>query len=142
VAGLQARILDLKAQAGSVVIRFTPGSRQVPVTASLGTGFRQPFIIDTGASMVTIPSETARDLGLIVNVRTPRRTIYTAGGVITAPEVVVPSIAIDDWEVRNVKALVVDLPDNLGWGLLGMNYLRRFRMDLNTDEGLLLLEPR
>jgi clan AA aspartic protease (TIGR02281 family) len=142
VAGLQARILDLKAQAGSVVIRFTPGSRQVPVTASLGTGVRQPFIIDTGASMVTIPSETARDLGLIVSVRTPRRTIYTAGGVITAPEVVVPSIAIDDWEVRNVKALVVDLPDNLGWGLLGMNYLRRFRMDLNTDEGLLLLEPR
>jgi clan AA aspartic protease (TIGR02281 family) len=142
VAGLRSRILELKAQAGAIVIRFAPGSRQIPVTASLDLGIRQQFIIDTGASMVTIPSETARGLGLIVNVRTPRRTIYTAGGVITAPEVVVPSIAIDDWEVRNVKALVVDLPNNLGWGLLGMNYLRRFRMDLNTEEGLLLLEPR
>ena len=142
VAGLRAQILDLKAQAGSIVIRFTPGSRQIPVTASLDTGIRQQFIIDTGASMVTIPSDTARELGLIVNVRTPRRTIYTAGGVITAPEVILPSIAIDDWEVRNVKALVVDLPNDLGMGLLGMNYLRRFRMDLNSDEGLLLLEPR
>ena len=142
VAGLRAQILDLKAQAGSIVIRFTPGSRQIPVTATLDIGIRQQFIIDTGASMVTIPSDTARELGLIVNVRTPRRTIYTAGGVITAPEVVLPSIAIDDWEVRNVKALVVDLPNDLGWGLLGMNYLRRFRMDLNSDEGLLLLEPR
>ena len=142
VAGLRAQILDLKAQAGSIVIRFTPGSRQIPVVASLDVGVRQQFIIDTGASMVTIPSETARELGLIVNVRTPRRTIYTAGGVITAPEVVLPSIAIDEWEVRNVKALVIDLPNDLGWGLLGMNYLRRFRMDLNTNEGLLLLEPR
>ena len=92
--------------------------------------------------MVTIPSDTARELGLVISVRNPRRTIYTAGGVVTAPEVVLPSIAIDDWEVKNVKALVVDLPDELGYGLLGMNYLRRFRMDLNTDEGLLLLEPR
>ena len=95
-----------------------------------------------GAHSLRRMIETARELGLIVNVRTPRRTIYTAGGVITAPEVVLPSIAIDDWEVRNVKALVVDLPNDLGWGLLGMNYLRRFRMDLNSDEGLLLLEPR
>ena len=142
VAGLQAQILNLKAQAGSIVIRFAPGSRQIPVEATLGVGIRQQFIIDTGASIVTIPSDTARELGLIISVRTPRRTIYTAGGVITAPEVVLPSISIDDWEVRNIKALVVDLPDELGLGLLGMNYLRRFRMDLNTDDGLLLLEPR
>ncbi len=142
VAGLRSQILDLKAQAGTIVIRFAPGSRQIPVVASLDTGVRQQFIVDTGASMVTIPSDTARELGLVISVRNPRRTIYTAGGVVTAPEVVLPSIAIDDWEVKNVKALVVDLPDELGYGLLGMNYLRRFRMDLNTDEGLLLLEPR
>ena len=30
----------------------------------------------------------------------------------------------------------------LGLGLLGLNYLRRFRMDLNTDDGLLMLTPR
>lgn len=142
VAGLRAQILNLKAQAGSIVIRFAPGSRQVPVVALLDGAIRQQFIVDTGASMVTIPSDTARELGLIINVRTPRRTVYTAGGAVTAPEVVLTSVDIDGWEVRNVTALVVDLPDNEGWGLLGMNYLRRFRMDLNTEEGLLLLEPR
>ena len=41
-----------------------------------------------------------------------------------------------------VKALVLDLPNQSEWGLLGMNYLRRFRMDINTDNGVLLLEPR
>jgi hypothetical protein len=36
----------------------------------------------------------------------------------------------------------LDLPNQSEWGLLGMNYLRRFRMDINTDNGVLLLEPR
>ena len=142
VAGLRERIFELKARAGSIVIQFTPGSNQIPVEAALEVGVRQQFIIDTGASMVTIPSETARELGLIINVRSPRRTVYTAGGAIAAPEVVLPAIAIDGWEVRNIRALVVDLPDQPGWGLLGMNYLRRFRMDLKTNDGLLVLEPR
>ena len=33
-------------------------------------------------------------------------------------------------------------PVNLILGLLGLNYLQNFRMDMNTEEGVLLLEPR
>jgi predicted aspartyl protease len=49
---------------------------------------------------------------------------------------------LEGYETRNVKALVLDLPNQPGVGLLGLNYLRRFRMDLSTDEGLLALTPR
>ena len=66
----------------------------------------------------------------------------TAGGVQYAPEVNISSITIEGWEVNNVKALVLDLPNQSDWGLLGLNYLERFRMDMNTEEGILLLEPR
>jgi aspartyl protease family protein len=142
VQNLQAQISELKAQDGKIVIQFTPGSRQIPASAILNRSANQKFIVDTGASMVTIPRSTAEDLGLVVDDRNPMRRVFTAGGVKYAPEVSLSSITIDGWEVNDVKALVLDLPNQSEWGLLGLNYLRRFRMDINTDNGILLLEPR
>jgi clan AA aspartic protease (TIGR02281 family) len=142
VKNLQARISELKAQEGKIVIRFTPGIRHIPVTAILNRNSYQTFIVDTGASMVTIPRSSAEKLGLAVDERSPSRKVYTAGGVKFASEVMLSSITVEGWEVNNVKALVLDIPDQPGLGLLGLNYLRRFRMDINSEQGVLLLEPR
>jgi len=142
VSGLQKQISELKGQQGKIAIRFVPGSRLIPVTASLNQGTPQDFIVDTGASMVTIPYSTAADLGIIITVRNPRRKVFTAGGVVYAPEVVLASITLEGFETNDVKALVMDLPDRPDLGLLGLNYLSRFGMDLNTDEGVLLLTPK
>ena len=142
VSGLQKQISELKGQQGKIAIRFVPGSRLIPVTASLNRGTPQDFIVDTGASMVTIPYSTAADLGIIITVRNPRRKVFTAGGVVYAPEVVLASITLEGFETNNVKALVMDLPDRPDLGLLGLNYLSRFGMDLNTNEGVLLLTPK
>ena len=142
VGRLQAQISELKGQEGKILIRFVPGARQIPVTASLNQGTSQDFIVDTGASMVTIPYSTAADLGIIITVRNRRRTVYTASGVIHAPEVVLDSITLEGFETYNVSALVLDLPNQPEMGLLGLNYLRRFKMDLSTDEGLLALTPK
>jgi len=142
VRSLQSQISELKGLEGKILIRFVPGARQIPVTASLNQGTSQDFIVDTGASMVTIPYSTAADLGIIITVRNPRRTVYTASGVIHAPEVILDSITLEGFETPNVKALVLDLPNQPEMGLLGLNYLRRFKMDLSTDEGLLALTPK
>ena len=142
VRRLQSQISELKGQQGKIVIRFAPGTQQIPVLASLNQVTTQNFIVDTGASMTTIPYATAADLGIPITVRNPRRTVYTAGGVIYAPEVMLDSITLEEFEINNVRALVLDLPNQPDTGLLGMNYLGRFRMDLNTDEGLLLLAPK
>jgi clan AA aspartic protease (TIGR02281 family) len=142
VQNLQTQISELKAQQGKIVINFTPGTRQIPLTAVLNRNAYQSFIVDTGASLITIPQSTADSLGLEVGASNPLRKIYTAGGVKYAPEVTLSSITLEGWEENDLKALVLDLPNQSGWGLLGMNYLRRFRMDINTDNGVLLLEPR
>jgi clan AA aspartic protease (TIGR02281 family) len=142
VSGLQKQISDLKGQQVSIAIRFEPGSRQIPVSASLNQGTAQDFIVDTGASMVTIPYSTAAELGIIITVRNPRRQVFTAGGTVYAPEVVLESITLEGFETPNVKALVIDLPEHPGLGLLGLNYLSRFRMDLNANEGVLVLTPK
>jgi clan AA aspartic protease (TIGR02281 family) len=139
---LQVQIEELKGQQGKIVIQFTPGTRQIPVTAAINQETIQEFIVDTGASMVTIPFSTARDLGIVISVRNPRRRVFTAGGELYAPEVLLDSITLEGFETYNVKALVMDIPNQPGLGLLGLNYLRRFRMDLNTDEGLLMLAPK
>jgi clan AA aspartic protease (TIGR02281 family) len=139
---LQAQIEELKGQHEKIVIRFTPGTRQIPVTAAINQETTQEFIVDTGASMVTIPLSTARNLGIVISVRNPRRKVFTAGGELYAPEVVLDSITLEGFETYDVRALVMDIPNQPGLGLLGLNYLRRFRMDLNTDEGLLMLAPK
>ena len=139
---LQSQIATQKSEAEKIVIRFTPGSDQIPVTAVLSSDVEQSFVVDTGASMVTIPRSTAQKLGLTSNRGTMRRQVHTAGGTIVAEAVMLPSIELDGWQLDNVEALVLDLPNQPGVGLLGLNYLRRFRMDLNSERGVLTLAPR
>ena len=139
---LQSRITELKGQEGKIVIQFAPGSQVIQVNATLDQTVEQRFIVDTGASTVTIPSSTAEELGLEIGSDNPVRRVNTAGGVIEAAEVVLPSIKLDDWEVTDVEALVIDIPNQSDLGLLGLNFLEQFRMDLNTEKGILILEPR
>ena len=139
---LQSRISELKGQEGKIVIEFTPGSQVIQVNATLDQTVEQRFIVDTGASTVTIPSSTAERLGLDIDSDYPVRRVTTAAGIIEAPEVVLPSIKLDDWEVADITALVIDIPNQSDLGLLGLNFLERFRMDLNTEKGVLILEPR
>jgi aspartyl protease family protein len=123
------------------VIQFAPGTRAIQVAATLNNSYEQQFIVDTGASTVTIPSSTAERLGLTIG-NNPRRRVTTASGIIEAPEVVLPSITVNDYEVDDVTALVIDIPNQPDLGLLGLSFLDRFRMDLNVEQGVLILEPR
>ncbi|MGB5422608.1 MAG: aspartyl protease family protein, partial [Desulfobacterales bacterium] len=72
---LQNEIAALKSEAGKIVIRFAPGSKQIPVTAILSSDVEQSFVVDTGASMVTIPRSTAQKLGLTSGRSTMRRQV-------------------------------------------------------------------
>jgi clan AA aspartic protease (TIGR02281 family) len=139
---LADQIAELKALAGKIVIRFTPGARSIPVTAGLGGGVGQQFLVDTGATLVTVPQAAAAALGIAVDGGRPRRRIVTAGGVRFAPEIRLPQIEIGGWVVHDVRALVLDLPERPGWGLLGLNYLEHFDAELQSEKGLLLLAPR
>jgi len=92
--------------------------------------------------MVTIPTAAAEKLGIKIDSRTQLRKLVTAGGVIEAPQVTLQSIELDGWREYSVTAYIVDMPNQSGIGLLGLNYLKRFRMDLNTRAGVLTLAPR
>ena len=137
---LASRISEMKGEAGRIVIRFPSGSSRIMVTAAVNESIYQDFQVDTGATTVTIPSSTADALGL--DVVYGQRKISTAGGVVEAGEVMIDAIEIGGWIEYDVRAYVLDIPGQPGLGLLGVNYLGRFQMDLQPEEGKLLLSPR
>jgi len=142
IRALQSIVARLKGQAGKIIIQFSPGQNIIPAKALLNGRIEQQFVIDTGASMVTIPASTAEFLGIEIDERTPTQQIHTAGGVKTAPVVTLSAIELEGWVVRDVKAVVLDIPNQPQLGLLGLNFLNKFRMDIDSGKGVLSLEPR
>ncbi len=84
------------------------------------------FLVDTGATFVSLPAAEARRLG-IDYLRGQRGQMQTANGVATAYRVTLDSVRIGDIEVNNVDAVVSE-GDALGVTLLGMSFLNRMEM--------------
>jgi len=141
-ARLAKRVDGLRSEEGKIVIRFEPGLRHIPVSALLNDSVEQAFVIDTGASLVTIPSSTADALGLRIDENTPQAWVSTAGGPALARQVTLDAVALKGREITQVKAWVLDIPGRPDLGLLGLNYLNRFHVEIDNERGVLMLKPR
>jgi aspartyl protease family protein len=154
VGVLSVRYLDQKGRAPAnaapvqaVAPANTPSSntRSLVVNASGGhfavdarvDGRRIPFMIDTGASHITIRESDASRLGFRPKERDYTIRMNTANGVGRAAQVDLRMVEVGDILVRDVPALVV--PDNvLNVNLLGMTFLSRVRW--SHERGRLMLE--
>ncbi len=139
---LAERISEFKGQENKIVIRFQPGTSEITATATLHDRLDHNFVIDTGASFVTIPYATVEALGLEDNLSQHQQEVQTAGGTVYANAVTLASIELQGWIIYDVKALVIDLPNRPELGLLGLNFLNKFRLDLQAEKGVLTLEPK
>jgi clan AA aspartic protease (TIGR02281 family) len=100
------------------------------------------FIVDTGASYTMLSPATATALGIDLENR-QTVALQTANGRIQAPLVSLETIDVGGLQIKNVTAAVHDVfPDGTISGLLGLNFLRHFRLDIDTQNGLLTLERR
>lgn len=96
------------------------------------------FIVDTGASSISMNQSTASRLG--INYRNAKKIrTNTANGTVEGNVVSLKRVAIGDIVQRNVTASV--LPDNsLSVVLLGNSFLSK--VDLRIDEGVMTLQAR
>jgi aspartyl protease family protein len=95
------------------------------------------FIVDTGATAVSMSQADAERIGLVY--RNGRRGMtQTANGAIPVNFVTLNSVRIGDVEVYNVEAAVVPAP--MSHVLLGNSFLTRFQMRRENDT--LTLEKR
>ena len=113
------------------------------VQATLNNRRSAKFVVDTGASYTLISNAVASDLGINLGANPKTLPFQTANGLINAPIANIESISIGGLEIRNLAIAIHDaVPDPQVAGLLGLNFLSNFKMDIDTQKGMLHLEKK
>ncbi len=98
------------------------------------------LVLDTGASFVVLRWKLIDAIGLVID---PKKTIRTTTATTTetVPKVIVPEISVLGKKVKNVEAIVKDLPpESHVDGLLGLSFLKHFKISIDFKKGFLSLE--
>lgn len=100
-----------------------------------------PVVLDAGASFTIVATEILVQLGYDpANPQLKRQRIVTGSGVEYAPRITVRSAAAIGQKVTNLEVLCHDLPAESGVdGLLGLNFLRRFKLTVRFRKGIIEL---
>jgi aspartyl protease family protein len=99
-------------------------------TAGTINGKQVRFLVDTGATMVSIGKDDAERLGLdLSNAR--RGATQTANGPVQVALITLSSVRVGDVELSNVGAVV--LPQPMPVVLLGNSFLSRLQMKREND---------
>lgn len=96
------------------------------------------FIVDTGATLVTLSYADAEKMNLYLNKSDFNIPVNTAGGVIKMAEINIDRISYGVIDVYDVKALVAQ-KGMLSVSLLGMNFLNRLDR-FQFKDGKLIIE--
>jgi clan AA aspartic protease (TIGR02281 family) len=110
------------------------------VPALIDSKVMATFLVDTGASYTVITPRMASKLGIAITRETPRISLLTANGPVTAPIVTLHNLSIGQVNVPEVQAVVQELgngDDLLLSGLLGMNFFKGMDITLKEDQLIL-----
>jgi clan AA aspartic protease (TIGR02281 family) len=98
------------------------------VDVTLNDRVTAPFLVDTGASDVSIPERVASRLGIRVGPNTPYRRYTTANGVIAKPVVTLDSVQAGEARLELVRASISSTMDV---GLLGGAFFNNFTFQID-----------
>ena len=127
-------------------ISFNPAAKSIYLRLKVG-GINADTIrdilvaLDTGASTTMIPTKVAADLGY--DLSNPNEQIITASGIVLANRITVHKLTAIGETVENVDVVCHDLPEgSIIEGLLGLNFLRHFDVNISFSTGTIELHPR
>lgn len=113
-----------------------PGPRGHFFVIAAVNGVDVQFLVDTGASTVTLTEEDARRVGLSPYSLDYSATYKTANGDIAAAPVTLQRMQVRDLELSDVEATVTRAP--LAISLMGMSFLSRLAGYEVRGDGLVL----
>ena len=147
VLSLAQEHADLESAGVAVRVKFRLADSVKPlilVPAFVNGAGPYLFALDTGASATVVSPELAHNLGIA---GTDAAQALGAGGSVTASVGSVESLAVESAEVKDLAVAVMDFFDRLGReigekldGLIGYNYLRRFRVTIDYTNQVLQLD--
>lgn len=122
-------------------LKFDPNTYGIILETKIKNRFAEitHLVLDTGSSFVMIPWKLAIAIDLkITQEHTVRLT--SASTLETIPKVIIPEMAVLGKVVKNVEAIVKDLPPEApADGLLGLSFLRHFKLTIDFKKGFLSL---
>ena len=119
------RVSAAQPSSGTGQVTLAADARGHFVTTGTINGGTVQFLVDTGATMVSMGRGDARRIGLSY-MRGERASSRTANGVAVVYRVKLDAVRVGEITVNNVDALVHDA--DLPWVLLGMSFLNRMEM--------------
>ena len=118
-------------------IPFKPEGSLMRVDALVNDHQEMPFLIDTGASSVSIPASTARQLGIVVGPDTPRITVRTANGLVQVPLVRLDAVSLGG---ARVEGLMATVNPTMNIGLLGGAFFNHFSYAVDPAASVITLK--
>ncbi len=134
LGGAPASVGSSGAEAGGSKIVLSADSRGHFMTQGQINGRSASMMVDTGASMVSLSAEQARQLGLNYTQGRPQ-AMSTANGVIPAWRIKLDQLRVGSVTLYNMDAVVSE--GAMPYVLLGNNFLSRFQMNRNNDQMVL-----
>lgn len=130
LGGAQVNIGGAPSDGGGTQIVLTAGSGGHFFTGGSINGKAVRFLVDTGATYISMGVNEAERLGLDYRAGRPGMT-STANGTMAVYKVALASVRVGDVQVYNVEALVGQAP--MEQVLLGNSFLTRFQMKREND---------
>ena len=122
----------------TIPVKMLGGHAIVPVT--FNNSVTGNLMVDTGAGRTMVSKRIATNLRLH---STRSGTGYGVGGQVTVGIARVDSVRVGDVEIQNMSVSIYDFsPDPRYEGLLGIDFLGRFHMSLDSAKQVMVLTPR
>jgi aspartyl protease family protein len=133
--GQGARLSASSASAGAKTVVLAADARGHFITTGAINGGSVRFLIDTGASFISMGSGEAKRLG-IDYLKGERAFSATANGVVPTYRVKLDEVRLGDVTLNNVDGMV-HLDNALPFVLLGMSFLNRMEMKRDGEKMIL-----
>ena len=129
-------------------VSFNPSDESIVLRLQVGgvdpDTFRNVTVaLDTGATITIIPSQVLIALGYDLLNPKERVQLLTASGTAFAKCINVRRLTVVGETIENIDVLCHDLPGNSSInGLLGLNFLRHFDVNISFSTGTIELRSR
>jgi clan AA aspartic protease (TIGR02281 family) len=124
---------------GKVKTTPTRPGGTVVVDVLLNRRLTAPMLLDTGADFTVLTKQVAKDLRLSSLDRLPTQEFKTAGGTVRLPIATLQSLRVGTAEALDVE-VAIDIGGHMPMGLLGMTFLRHFKVTVDHQRGQVTFE--